>query len=82
MDEIAEQQEVAQEISQTISNPMSPGFGNDVDDAELELELEAMEQEDLEKELLQVHITTDGAESGGGGNKDNKEQVDLYTVVS
>jgi hypothetical protein len=54
MDDILEQQEIAQEISQAVSNPISTGYSNDVDEAELEQELEAMEQEELDKELLHI----------------------------
>ncbi|XP_078501057.1 charged multivesicular body protein 4a isoform X2 [Lissotriton helveticus] len=52
MADITEQQELAQEISDAISRPM--GFADDVDEDELLAELEEMEQEDLEKELLNV----------------------------
>jgi len=52
MDDIAEQQEVAREISDAISNPIA--FGQDIDDDELERELEELEQEELDKELLGV----------------------------
>ncbi|XP_063225028.1 charged multivesicular body protein 4b [Bacillus rossius redtenbacheri] len=52
MDDIAEQQDVAREISDAISNPVA--FGQDVDEDELEAELEALEQEELDKELLGV----------------------------
>lgn len=52
MDDIAEQQDVAKEISDAISNPVA--FGQDVDDDELEKELEELEQEALEDELLKV----------------------------
>lgn len=52
MDDIAEQQEVAQEISDALSGPV--GFGTDIDEDELLAELEEMEQEDLDKELLDV----------------------------
>jgi len=62
MDEIAEQQDVANEISNAISNPV--GFGNDIDEdeleaelAELEGELELQEQEDLDKKLFKVELT-------------------------
>lgn len=56
MDEVAEQQEIANEISEAISNPV--GFGHDVDEAELEAELEELEQEELEKQLLDVTPAT------------------------
>lgn len=52
MDDIAEQQDVAREISDAISNPVA--FGQDLDDEELEKELEQLEQEELDKELLGV----------------------------
>lgn len=59
MDEIADQQEVAREISDAISNPTA--FTSEFDDDELEAELEALELEAqteeeaaLEKELLDV----------------------------
>lgn len=50
MDEIAEQQDVASEISEAISNPI--GFGHDVDEDELLKELEGLEQETLDEQLL------------------------------
>jgi len=50
MDDIAEQQDVAKEISEAISNPVA--FGTDIDEDELEKELEELEQEELDKELL------------------------------
>ncbi|XP_055707658.1 charged multivesicular body protein 4c isoform X2 [Phlebotomus papatasi] len=52
MDDIAEQQNIATEISDAISNPVS--FGQDIDEDELEKELEELEQEELDKELLGV----------------------------
>jgi len=52
MDDVAEQQEIAREISDAISNPV--GFGNDVDEDELEKELEELEQEELDEKLLDV----------------------------
>lgn len=52
MDDIAEQQDVAREISEAISNPVS--FGQDMDEDELERELEELEQEELDKELLDL----------------------------
>jgi len=52
MDDIAEQQDVAREISDVISNPTA--FGNDLDEDELERELEELEQEDLDSALLDV----------------------------
>lgn len=52
MDDIAEQQDVAREISDAISNPVA--IGGDIDEDELEAELEALEQEELDKDLLNV----------------------------
>lgn len=52
MDDIAEQQDVAREISDAISNPVA--FGQDIDEDELEKELEELEQEELDKDLLGV----------------------------
>uniref|UniRef100_A0A0R3RUD3 Charged multivesicular body protein 4b n=1 Tax=Elaeophora elaphi TaxID=1147741 RepID=A0A0R3RUD3_9BILA len=55
MEDIAEQQEVANEIAEAISNPV--GFGQDVDEDELLKELEELEQEELDKQLLDVGPT-------------------------
>merc|ERR1712083_1062849 len=57
MDDIAEQQDVAKEISDAISNPVA--FGQDFDEDELEAELDALgdeleQQEELDKALLDV----------------------------
>ncbi|XP_037923068.1 charged multivesicular body protein 4c isoform X2 [Hermetia illucens] len=52
MDDIAEQQDVAREISDAISNPVP--FGQDMDEEELEKELEQLEQEELDKNLLDI----------------------------
>ena len=63
MDDIAEQQDVAKEISDAISQPTA--FANEFDEDELEeelenlqLELESEENEKLERELLDVGPTT------------------------
>ena len=52
MDEVKEQQQIAEEISNAISSPVS--FGQDVDDDELLKELEDLEQEELDKVLLET----------------------------
>merc|ERR1719431_1214723 len=57
MDDIAEQQDVAKEISEAISNPVAFGQDFDEDDLEAELnelgeELELEEQEELDKMLI------------------------------
>lgn len=61
MDDIAEQQDVAREISDAISNPVA--FGQDIDEDELEKELEELEQEELDKELLGVGPVADNLPS-------------------
>ncbi|KAJ8245003.1 hypothetical protein GJAV_G00276780 [Gymnothorax javanicus] len=52
MQDITEQQELAQEISDAISRPV--GFGEDYDEDELMAELEELEQEELDKNLLEI----------------------------
>lgn len=52
MDDIAEQHDIANEISNAISNPV--GFGEDIDEDELNKELELLEEEELEKGLIDV----------------------------
>lgn len=55
-DEITEQQDIAREISEAISNPIGM-MGDEMDDDELMAELEELEQENLDKELLDVPTT-------------------------
>uniref|UniRef100_A0A2C9KH19 Charged multivesicular body protein 4b n=1 Tax=Biomphalaria glabrata TaxID=6526 RepID=A0A2C9KH19_BIOGL len=55
MDEVAEQQDVANEISDAISHPV--GFGQDMDEDDLLAELEELEQEELDRQLLDVEGT-------------------------
>ncbi|XP_028659212.1 charged multivesicular body protein 4c-like [Erpetoichthys calabaricus] len=50
MQDITEQQEIAQEISDAISRPA--GFGEEFDEDELLAELEDLEQEDLDQHLV------------------------------
>lgn len=53
MEEIREQMEVAQEISEAIASPLgAAGLGMVVDEDELDAELEALQQEELDKALL------------------------------
>lgn len=52
MDDIADQQDVAREISEAISNPVA--FGQDVDEDDLLAELEELEQEALDEQLLET----------------------------
>ena len=54
-DDIAEQQELANEISNVISSPM--GMDAQFDEDDLMKELEELEQEDLDKELLNIPST-------------------------
>ncbi|CAG9122322.1 hypothetical protein JYU34_020527 [Plutella xylostella] len=57
MDDIAEQHDVAREITDAISNNVA--FPSDIDDEELERELDELEQEDLDKEMLGINVPTD-----------------------
>jgi len=57
MDDIAEQQDVAKEISDAISNPVA--FGQDVDEDDLLAELEELEQEELDERLLDTGAATE-----------------------
>uniref|UniRef100_A0A8C6T866 Charged multivesicular body protein 4b n=1 Tax=Neogobius melanostomus TaxID=47308 RepID=A0A8C6T866_9GOBI len=57
MDDIAEQQELANEISTAISTPA--GFGMDMDEDELLAELEELEQEELDQNLLTIDTNVD-----------------------
>jgi len=57
MDDIAEQQDVAREISDAISNPVA--FGQDIDEDELEKELEELEQEELDEDLIRLPAHTE-----------------------
>ncbi|KAF7695028.1 charged multivesicular body protein 4c-like [Silurus meridionalis] len=52
MQDITEQQELAQEISDAISKPV--GFGEEFDEDELLAELEELEQEELDNNLLEI----------------------------
>merc|ERR1711909_227759 len=52
MDDIAEQQDVAKEISEAISNPVA--FGQEYDDDELEAELADLEMEGEEDEQAKL----------------------------
>nr|XP_023669185.1 charged multivesicular body protein 4b-like isoform X1 [Paramormyrops kingsleyae] len=52
MQDITEQQELAQEISDAISKPV--GFGEEFDEDELMAELEELEQEELDQKMLQI----------------------------
>ncbi|XP_068090963.1 charged multivesicular body protein 4c [Hyperolius riggenbachi] len=54
MQDIHEQQDVAQEISDAISRPV--GFGEEFDEDELMAELEELEQEDLNKHMASVTL--------------------------
>ncbi|XP_067651474.1 charged multivesicular body protein 4b-like [Haliotis asinina] len=53
MDDVAEQQEIANEISEAISNPA--GLGEDFDEDDLLSELNELEEEELNRQLLDVN---------------------------
>ncbi|KAA0183920.1 hypothetical protein HAZT_HAZT005796 [Hyalella azteca] len=69
MDDIADQQDVAREISEAISNPVA--FGQDVDEDDLLAELEELEQEALDERLLET----------GGTSADAAELPDVPTAT-
>ena len=50
MDDIQEQQDIANEISEAISNPV--GFGADVDEDELLAELDELEQVNKAEDVM------------------------------
>merc|ERR1712142_1413510 len=52
MDDIQEQQDIANEISDAISNPV--GMAADFDEDDLLAELDELEQEELDKHLLEI----------------------------
>ncbi|VFV36367.1 charged multivesicular body protein 4c [Panthera pardus] len=54
MQEITEQQDIAQEISEAFSQ--RAGFGDDFDEDELMAELEELEQEELNKKMTNIHL--------------------------
>ncbi|CAD7092316.1 unnamed protein product [Hermetia illucens] len=83
MDDIAEQQDVAREISDAISNPVP--FGQDMDEEELEKELEQLEQEELDKNLLDIagpskeelpEVPTDEIKQKAKEKKKEEEEMD------
>lgn len=57
MDDISEQNEIAEEISSALSTPI--GFNQEIDDDDLLAELEELEQEELEKDLLEVETPSE-----------------------
>ncbi|KAK3792882.1 hypothetical protein RRG08_009043 [Elysia crispata] len=58
MDQVAEQRDLADELSDIISNPVKIG-GEVLDEDDLLAELEELEQEELDKKLLNVGDTED-----------------------
>lgn len=52
MDDISEQQQIAAEISNAISNPV--GFSDNIDEDDLMRELEELQDKELESELLNI----------------------------
>lgn len=79
MDEIEEQVVLGQEISNAISRPM----GNEVDEDELEDELEALEQENLESKMVGVGkvpvggITTSAPAVSNAAQEEDDEEEEL-----
>lgn len=79
MDDIAEQNEIANEISNAVSNAV--GFNQDIDEDELEKELEELEQEELDKDLLEIPAATNlpdvpvAEPSGAEKTKEKKKAV-------
>jgi charged multivesicular body protein 4A/B len=55
MDDIRDQMDLANEISEAISQPV--GFGTEFDEDELNQELEDLEQEELDSKLLDSGTT-------------------------
>jgi charged multivesicular body protein 4 len=53
MDEIRDQMNMSNDISDAIARP---AFGNDIDEGELQEELEALEQEELDNKLVGVDV--------------------------
>jgi len=89
MDEVKEQQQLADEISNVISNPI--GFGQDVDDDELMKELEDMEQEELDRQLLETNPTVPlpevptaepVAQPSASKSRDQQEKDDLEELAA
>lgn len=82
MDDIAEQQDVAKEISEAISNPVA--FGHDVDEDELEKELEELEQEALDQELLGIEETPElpAVPAASGMDKRPQKTSMYYSLVN
>lgn len=83
-DEMAEQQELANEINEALSTP----FNNDIDEDELTRELEELEQEGLENELLNIPTTelptvpSDEPKSKQKAKKDESELNELMNWAS
>ena len=80
MDDIAEQQDVAKEISEAISNPVA--FGNEFDEDELEAELEELEKEGeleeqrkLDEEFLDVGPSTSDLPEVPSATPERKEKA-------
>ncbi|XP_066945843.1 putative charged multivesicular body protein 4B-like protein CHMP4BP1 isoform X2 [Macrobrachium rosenbergii] len=78
MDDIAEQQDLAKEITEAISGGLA--FGNDVDEDDLLAELEELEQENLDEQLLDtgalpsVPTAALPSRAEAGRNKKDKER--------
>ena len=65
MDEIRDQMDIMNEISEAIAQPV--GYGVDLDDEELAAELDALEQQELDEKLLGVPANSGRVSIGAGG---------------
>ncbi|KAM8966626.1 charged multivesicular body protein 4c isoform 1-T1 [Pelodytes ibericus] len=78
MQDIHEQQDVAQEISDAISRPV--GFGDEFDEYELLEELEELEQEELNKHMANVTLpsvpSTKLPSRAGNNNATSRKRVE------
>jgi len=88
-DEIAEQTEIANEISNVISSPI--GMDTAIDEDELMAELEELEQEDLDKELLDLpaaasstlpEVPSENVPAAAPAKKSTAEEKELDELLS
>jgi charged multivesicular body protein 4 len=80
MDDISEQQQIAGEISTAISNPV--GFDIDVDEDDLMNELRELEQETVEKELLNIPTPSSTLPAAKAGTKEPAKPAQVRKQVA
>lgn len=88
MDDIAEQQDIAKEITEAVSNP-SAFAGCDVDEEELERELEELNQQILDSELLDAgpspislpHVPNEKIQEQVADQQKSEEDEDLEKLM-